>query len=55
MSADQKTIEKIVEKKYLICIDTANANNKEVLKKTEQIKKKYDVKVIVGNIAHGES
>ena len=55
LNADQKTIEKIVEKKYLICIDTANANNKEVLKKTEQIKKKYDVKVIVGNIAHGES
>lgn len=55
LNSDQKTIEKIVEKKYLICIDTANANNKEVLKKTEQIKKKYDVKVIVGNIAHGES
>ena len=55
LNADQKTIEKIVEKKYLICIDTANANNKEVLKKTEQIKKKYDVKVIIGNIAHGES
>jgi IMP dehydrogenase len=55
LNTDQKTIEKIVEKKYLICIDTANANNKEVLKKTEQIKKKYDVKVIVGNIAHGES
>jgi IMP dehydrogenase len=39
----------------LICIDTANANNKEVLKKTEMIKKKYDVKIIVGNIAHGGS
>lgn len=50
-----KTIEKLAEKKYLICIDTANANNKEVLKKTESIKKKFDVKVIVGNIAHGES
>jgi IMP dehydrogenase len=55
LTTDQKTIEKIVEKKYLICIDTANANNNEVLKKTEQIKKKYDVKVIVGNIAHGQS
>ncbi len=39
----------------MICIDTANANNKEVLKKTEMIKKKYDVKIIVGNIAHGGS
>ncbi|MFZ2322369.1 MAG: guanosine monophosphate reductase [Ignavibacteriaceae bacterium] len=55
LNTDLKTIEKIVEKKYMICIDTANANNKEVLKKTEQIKKKFDVKVIVGNIAHGES
>ena len=55
LNTDMATIEKIVEKKYLICIDTANANNKEVLKKTQQIKKKFDVKVIVGNIAHGES
>ena len=55
LNTDLKTIEKIVEKNYMICIDTANANNKEVLKKTEQIKKKFDAKVIVGNIAHGES
>ena len=55
LNTDLKTIEKIVEKKYLICIDTANANNKEVLKKTEMIKKRFDVKVIVGNIAHGGS
>jgi len=55
LNTDLKTIEKIAEKNYLICIDTANANNKEVLKKTEQIKKKFDVKIIVGNIAHGES
>ncbi len=55
LNTDLKTIEKIAEKKYLICIDTANANNKEVLKKTETIKKKFDVKVIVGNIAHGGS
>lgn len=53
LNSDLKTIEKIVEKKYLICIDTANANNKEVLKKTELIKKRFDVKIIVGNIAHG--
>jgi IMP dehydrogenase len=55
LNTELKTIEKIVEKKFIICIDTANANNKEVLKKTEQIKKRFDVKVIVGNIAHGES
>jgi len=53
LTTDLKTIEKIAEKNYLVCIDTANANNKEVLKKTELIKKKFDIKVIVGNIAHG--
>ena len=53
LNTDLKTIEKIAAKKYIICIDTANANNKEVLKKTEMIKKKFDVKIIVGNIAHG--
>lgn len=55
LNSNLKTIEKIVEKNYLICIDTANANNKEVLKKTEMIKKKFNVKIIVGNIAHGGS
>ncbi len=53
LNTDLKTIEKIAAKKYIICIDTANANNKEVLKKTEMIKKRFDVKIIVGNIAHG--
>ena len=53
LNTELKTIEKIAAKKYIICIDTANANNKEVLKKTEMIKKKFDIKVIVGNIAHG--
>ncbi len=53
LNTDLKTIEKIAEKKYIICIDTANANNNEVLKKSEQIKNKFDVKIIVGNIAHG--
>ena len=48
-------VEKLVEQGYIICIDTANANNKEVLRKTEEIKKKYDVKIIIGNIAHGSS
>ena len=48
-------IEKLAEAGYIICIDTANANNNEVLNKTEEIKKKFDAKVIVGNIAHGRS
>lgn len=44
LSTDQK----------IICIDTANANNQEVLKKTEEIKNKFGhLKIIVGNIAHG--
>ncbi len=48
-------IEKLVDKKMIICIDTANANNKEVLKKCEAIKKKFDTKIIIGNIAHGKT
>ena len=48
-------IEKLVEGNYIICIDTANAKNRQVLNKCEEIKKKYDTKVIVGNIAHGSS
>jgi len=46
-------VEKLANKNYIICIDTANANNLEVLKKTEEIKKKFNVRIIVGNIAHG--
>jgi IMP dehydrogenase len=49
------TIKKLAEGRKIICIDTANANNRVVLKKTEQIKSNLDVKVIVGNIAHGAS
>jgi IMP dehydrogenase len=48
-------VKKLVERGYIICIDTANANNKEVLRKTEEIKKSFDVKLIIGNIAHGGS
>ena len=48
-------VEKLAEQNYIICIDTANANNKEVLFKTEEIKKKFNVKLIIGNIAHGNS
>ena len=47
------TIKRLSEGRKLICIDTANAGNKQVLKKTEQIKSNLEIKVIVGNIAHG--
>ncbi len=52
LNSTDEEVEKLVEGNYVICIDTANANNKEVLNKTESIKKKYDVKIVVGNIAH---
>jgi IMP dehydrogenase len=55
LTASDELIERLAEKKYIICIDTANANNCEVLKKSEEIKKKYDIPLIVGNIAHGAS
>ena len=48
-------IKKLSEGIKIICIDTANASNREVLKKSELIKNNLDVKVIVGNIAHGAS
>lgn len=48
-------IKRLAEKGYLICIDTANANNNEVLHKTEAVKKSIDVKLLIGNIAHGGS
>ena len=49
------TIKKLAEGRRIICIDTANASNREVLKKTEQVKKNVNIKVIVGNIAHSAS
>jgi IMP dehydrogenase len=55
LTTPMSDIEKLVEKKYLICLDTANANNNEVLSKTKEIKKKFECKIIVGNIAHGKS
>lgn len=48
-------IEKIAEKKLIICIDTANANNKFVLKLCEDIKSKFNIKIIIGNIAGGST
>jgi IMP dehydrogenase len=55
LNAPEELIERLASKNYIICIDTANANNCEVLRKTEEIKKKYDIPLIVGNIAHGAS
>lgn len=49
------TVKKLAEGRRIICIDTANASNREVLKKTEQVKKNINIKVIVGNIAHSAS
>ncbi len=53
LTAEEALLEKIAANKLIVCIDTANANNAHVLHKCEEIKKKYNAKVIVGNIAHG--
>lgn len=55
LTPDDGVIEKAAEKRMIVCIDTANANNAFVLKKCEEIKKRFDIKVIVGNIAHGST
>ncbi len=53
LNSPDEEIEKLTAAGYLICIDTANANNLAVLNKADEIKKKYNVQLIVGNIAHG--
>jgi len=53
LNTEDDIIERLAERQEIICIDTANANNNAVLKKTEEIKEKFKVQVIVGNIAHG--
>lgn len=53
LKAEDSLLEKAAEDNLILCIDTANANNAHVLNKCEEIKKKYKVKVIIGNIAHG--
>ena len=53
LTAEDSLLEKIAASNLIVCIDTANANNAHVLHKCEEIKKKYNVKVIVGNVAHG--
>lgn len=54
LNTPNEVIEQLVKLNLIICIDTANANNKAVLQKCEDIKKKNSkTKVILGNIAHG--
>ena len=53
LQTEESVIAKFAERKIIICIDTANANNVAVLNKCEEIKSKHDIKIIVGNIAHG--
>lgn len=53
LDTPEDVIEKLAEGNFIICIDTANANNIFVLKKTEEIKKKYNLKIIIGNTATG--
>ncbi len=55
LNTPEDVIDILGEKGLILCIDTANASNLAVLEKCEQIKKKYDVKVILGNIANGET
>ncbi len=55
VNTDEAVIEKLAAEELIICIDTANANNTKVLKKCEEIKKKFDVKIILGNIACGST
>lgn len=56
LAAEIEEVKKLAEDKYIICIDTANANNDSVLRKTEEVKKSFpDTKILVGNIAHGAS
>lgn len=53
LNTDLAVIEKLVARKFILCLDTANASNKEVLNKTKEVKKHFTVKLIVGNIANG--
>lgn len=50
---NDEVLEKLNGRVKVVCIDTANANNIWVLRRCEEIKKKFDFKVMVGNVAHG--
>ncbi len=53
LNDDDSVLEKVEGHVKVVCIDTANANNIWVLKRCEEIKNKFNFKVMVGNIAHG--
>lgn len=56
LNTSDDVIQKLAEMNMIICIDTANANNKAVLQKCENIKKiDSNIKVILGNIANGDT
>ncbi|GAB4293106.1 MAG: IMP dehydrogenase [Ignavibacteriaceae bacterium] len=55
LNTEMHEIEKLMENDFILCIDTANANNRAVLEKTSEIKKRFNSRIIVGNIAHGAS
>ena len=55
LDSSNDVLKKIAERGFMVCVDTANANNQEVLNKTKEIKKNFGLKVIVGNVAHGAS
>ncbi|RMD50048.1 MAG: hypothetical protein D6830_03625 [Ignavibacteria bacterium] len=55
LTTEENVIEYLASHNILICIDTANANNRTVLNKCEELKKKYNIPVMVGNIACGTS
>jgi len=55
LTTPEEVVATLAEKGLIICIDTANANNVTVLKKCEEIKKKFNVKIIVGNVACGST
>ncbi|MDP3684902.1 MAG: IMP dehydrogenase, partial [Ignavibacteria bacterium] len=39
LNTDLSTIEKLASRKMIICLDTANASNQEVINKAEEVKK----------------
>ncbi len=53
LNTEDEVLERLTGANLVLCLDTANANNREVLQRCEYIKKKYTVKVMVGNTAHG--
>ncbi|MBN1639453.1 MAG: IMP dehydrogenase, partial [Ignavibacteriales bacterium] len=55
LNIDEELLEKFAERNLILCLDIANANNVRVLEQCEEIKKKYKVKMIVGNVAHGST